>query len=292
MTFFSVLVIATNCIFFRFIRFSLILVNILIQSTAMTTLQLSIPPSLSLLIVAKAKMNYGLCYMGFDASSNTLVRPLYSAVEHKQCWPRDNDFFVGETIIFTVICAYPGQSSLPHSNEDILVNSVETRSYPATFLPTVMYETLSKLSSPTVEAIFGIQNILKDEGRREGVSFVREGTACPSVGIYSCNGENITLYEFTCKGKIKKRFKVTEPSTCKVYDFSITAEDYQQPKSDDSVLLLLGLGRPWVKDGQPEPIRRCYIFVIGMITKPSDSNMSQVDQLSQLINLINLSTSS
>ena len=286
MAFFSVLVIATNCIFFRFIRFSLILVNILIQSTTMTTLQLSIP-SLSLLIVAKAKMNNGLCYMGFDASSNTLVRPLYNAVEHRQCWPRGNDFDVGETI--KVICSYPGQSSLPHSNEDILVNSVETQSYPAPFPPTAMYETLFKLSSPTVGAIFGIQNILKDEGRREGVSFVRAGTACPSVGIYSCKGKNIDFYDYKFNDEIKKRCKVEEPATRNVYDFSITAEDsYQQPKSDDSVLLLLGLGRPWLKPGQLEPIRRCYIFVIGMITKPSDSNMSQVDQLNQLINLINL----
>ena len=239
----------------------------------MTTRQFSIP-SLSLLIVAKARMNYGLCCMGFDANNNTLVRPLYSVEEHS--WPRDNDFFVGDTI--KIIYSYPGQSSLPHRNEDILANSVVTRTYP----PCAMFETLSKLSSPTVGAIFGIQNILKDEGRRKGVSFVREGTACPSVGIYSCKGKYIDLYDTTFNGKIKKRCTVTEPSTCKVYDFSITAEDsYQQPKSDDSVLLLLGLGRPWPKRGQPEPIR-CYIFVIGMITKPSDSNMSQVDQLNQL----------
>ena len=237
----------------------------------MTTLQLSIP-SLSLLIVAKAKMNNGLCYIGFDASSNTLERPLYSAVEHRQCWPRDNDFFVGETI--TVICSFLGQSSLPHSNEDILVNSVVTRSYPDfVFSPSAIFETLFKLSSPTVGAIFGNENILE-------YSYVREGTACRSVGIYCCNGESITLREYLYDGNLKRRCIIEESPM--EYDFPITAEDsYQQPKNDDSVLLLLGLARPWPKR---ETIKRCYILVIGMITKPSGSNISQVNQLDQLIN--------
>ena len=234
--------------------------------------------TLSLLIVAKAKMNYGLCYMGYDAISNKLVRPLYSAEKDKHCWPRGNDFFVGETIKFTVIYAYPVQSSLPHSNEDILVNSVVIRSNPpCVLLPKAMFETLFKFSSPTVGAIFGIQNILED-------SFVNEGTTCPSVGIYSCYGAAIQL----CISPYgKRRCTITEP--LKVYDFPITAEDsYQQPKDDDSVLLLLGLGRPWVKPGQPEPIRRCYILVIGMITKPSDSNMLQIHQLTASLSTANI----
>lgn len=233
--------------------------------------------SLSLLIVAKAKMNHGLCYMGYEESTNKLVRPLYSAEKDKQCWPREDEFFVGESIVFKVICDAPEESLLPHSDVDVLVDSNEIiRIFllePASWSsPVSMFGTLSKLSIHTVGNIFGNENILEDK-------YVKEGTACPSVGIYSCKGETVELFMYVDEnGKQKRRCIIKEPS--KVYDLAVTAEDsYQQPKSDDSVLLLLGLGRPWPKPGQPEKERRCYIFVIGMITKPSDSNEPQVDQL-------------
>ena len=133
-------------------------------------------------------------------------------------------------------------------------------------LPKAMLETLSEFkSSSTVEDTFG-----------NGYStFVKEGTACPSVGIYRCKGEAIKICDVEYDGKWKRRFLIREPS--KVYNISITAESYQQPKSDDSVLLLLGLGRPWRKPDQAEPEKECYIFVIGIITKTSDSDTPKVD---------------
>ncbi len=219
---------------------------------------------LSLLIVAKAKMKGGLCYMGYDNNTNKLIRPLLFSAR-KQCWERGNDFIVGETIIFNVTRRCPVQSSLPHRSDDFLVDRKVSRKNAAGILsPTAMFEALSEFeSSFTVEEIFG----------NEDKTFVKAGTACPSVAIYSCKGQNVTLYtelvEDKKYGGLKQRRRCIIWEPLVEYDLSITAEEsYEQPKGDDNVLLLLGLGRPLEKENE----KRCYIFVIGMFTKPSDSS--------------------
>lgn len=222
---------------------------------------------LSLLIVAKARMNQGSCYMGYDKKTNALVRPLYSAEKNKQCWPRYKVFTVGETVEFEVIQAHPQQSSLdPHRDVDVLVDKEVNRLNPADILsPKRVFETLSELSFPTVGEIFGSEYL---NVNAYGSTSVREGTACPSVGIYRCNGENISFNMDQYNGK--QRCIIKEPSN--KYNLPITAEEsYQQPKRDDSVLLLLGLARPWRKGDEPEEEKKCYILVIGMVKKPPDS---------------------
>lgn len=226
---------------------------------------------LSLLIVAKAKMNQGWCYMGFNKKTNALVRPLYCAEKNKQCWPSYKVFTVGETVEFKVVRALPEQSSLPHRDVDVLVDKEVNRLNPAdSFSPKRVFETLSELSFPTVNEIFGNENN----------TFVREGAACPSVGIYRCNGDNINLsmVQNTYNGKQRRRCIIEEPS--RKYDLSITAEEaYQKPKPNDSVLLLLGLARPWRKGDDPKEEKRCYILVIGMVIKPPDSDTPGADHL-------------
>lgn len=219
---------------------------------------------ISLRIIAKTRMNNGYCYLGFNEATGRILRPILTTETNKCCWPRHFDFQLFESYCFVVIflplrlpgslpCAQHSPDGLdqqpltpyPHAYEDVLVESPEAEYIDEQF----DIEFLVSISKLDVADIFpGMQE-------RKYI-YLNDNTS--SVGILRCKAEHVMRYvdDFD-----KNRCNIVVPSG--IYDFPFTAIEYDDDiHPNDDVLVVLGLARPYDRDGEYLP-PRCYILVVG-----------------------------
>ena len=213
-------------------------------------------------IIAKSRMNDGQCIMAIDRS-NKFYRPIYRTDADTCCWPMWREFKVGYRYKFTIL-RYPDDTAealtpYPHRNEDTLVEKevelveeeVERESGDRR---SDLYDCLYKSAVSNIEDIFE-----EIQGRK----YVDELTECSSFGILRCKERDLRV-ETNEYGK--KRLIISLPDNVK-YDLPLKAYEYDYPGNNNTeALVLLGLGRPYDKEGQYSP-KRCYILVVGILKR-------------------------
>lgn len=216
---------------------------------------------LKLLIVVKARMNDGFCYIGWDMDHHKLVRPVLRQLSCR--WlPKDQELQIGETHLFEVISFEPESSPWPHRAEDVHVK-YRKRCEQAVdnFDEGELYDILMRQSRETVKEVFG--NMDEFNGK-----FFYERTRCPSVGIYRCKRRNLSPIMRFRQGKgTERRCKITEEGRTDVFDFKITAVDDELPAAElnDDVLVVFGLTRY----SNPYASRSaCVIIIVGFVGRP------------------------
>ena len=206
--------------------------------------------TVQLRIIAKTSMNNGFCYIGLY--QNTLVRPIPRTTESECCWPNDHvQFKVGEFHNFQVLDSDPHVAH-PHKVNDVLVKHLGRAESPQDLN---LFGVLRALSHERLMDVFGGIKLIDDR-------YVEEGSMCPSVGIYRCHRENISVRR---NDKGKQRCEITDNGH--VFDFPINAvSGGERIGNDGEVLLVLGMGRPLSGKENYNP-RRCFVLVIGIVSE-------------------------
>lgn len=231
---------------------------------------------LKLLIAAKARNNsgnrVGFCYIGCDMERHKLIRPVLRQSSSRWFPERDKDLKKGELHLFKIVKPELEGISHPHRANDVLVKYNRSCVQPdpaadhSDFIE--LYNILEGQSHETVKNVFG--NLEDFNGQ-----YFLEHTKCPSVGVYRCKKENLEII-ITEKGE--RRCKITEEGTI-VGNYKITAVGDDPPDLDSSedVLVILGLSRPYPGSSRQYEKLRCYIMVVGFVTK--STNPHQHSQL-------------
>jgi hypothetical protein len=251
---------------------------------------LKVDKTITLLIIAKSSWNEGLCYLGYDQSSGKILRPVVSP---NHCTPEDSgimpwgegdDFQVGAYYTFklpkflNIHDATNYSVSLPHRRDDLLVleddvigpmlpwieplEPHESRTY-ATSFKTVspLYRQLRPLAEDNIEDVFGLHFNFCER-------YIKKGTDCPSVGVFRCWKSKLDWCSndkprIMIHGDVpqENRFlPLTAPNAEKYEDFINSGGE------DESVLLILSLGRPFTANFKFAP-PRCYLLVVGLVRK-------------------------
>ncbi|VDI39624.1 Hypothetical predicted protein [Mytilus galloprovincialis] len=214
----------------------------------------STPPTseIVLRIIAKTRMNNGYCYLGFDEGNGRLFRPIISTMAGTCCWPSRRDFYLKKSYRFHVTLN-PDDHNVdfltpyPHCNEDMVVASVVTEEKTAPFTAQVL---LSR-------ANLDINEVFSDIKEKR---YLNETADSPSAGILKCSSKNISRYFNNHYGK--HRYLIRLPSGD--YDLPITGiNTVEIPKVEKEVVVVLGLGRPYNREGSFNPAR-FYILVLGL----------------------------
>ena len=222
--------------------------------------------SLQLVIVASTFMRNGFeCVIGWSIEDMKLIRPVTNVAGNS--WKLET-FTVGCQYEFVIVDSNPSDAIYPHKSEDIIVGATPDLMFstdPLTGVPFVPVNTESQmynmLFGSSVESVYSVfaPGVIY-EGK-----YIIEGTECPSVGILQCNLGDIMMY--------KNPFNKSRCRIFQVFDFPVTAQNrdallnsLNERPANTSVLVLLGLGRPFAGTGDNvyNP-RRCYILVIGVI---------------------------
>lgn len=211
-------------------------------------------PSISeivLRIIAKTRMNNGHCYLGLNEETGKIYRPITTTQPGTCCWHSSRNFSLQKSYRFRVTFNpdHPiGYSftPLPHRFEDMVVESFVSEEDTGQFDP----RCLSNEAKRDVDEIFyGI----------EEKRYLKENTDSPSTGILKCRSENVSIY-FNEWGKIRCSIQMDSGS----YEFPVTGIDMEEnPDESKDLIIVLGLARPYDKDGEFVPAR-CYILVVGL----------------------------
>ena len=213
------------------------------------------PSEIDLDIIGETRMKKGRCVMGLD-KRNRLLRPINRTLPNSCCWSKDKNFKVWNRYRFKVLrhpdATTEAPTPFPHSTEDTVVEE-NTRHMEKADRSSLFNRMLSiAVSKP--EEIFGP---LQDK------KFVNKDTKCCSVGIVKCKERNITVKP-NRYAPAKKRL-VMNLSDQGVCDFSLTGLEYDEPgQNDNTVLVLLGLARPWDRNCIYSPAR-CYVLALNII---------------------------
>lgn len=214
---------------------------------------------LRLLFVAKAKMNDGFCYIGWDMERHELVRPVKRKGTCRWFPTKDRDFKVGEKHLFKIISNKLEGISYPHRTNDVLVKYKRPCNQAANSSDVVeLYDILIGQSHPTVKEVFGNMDGFNGE-------YFLEHTKCPSVGIYKCKREQLKI---TTSDRGERRCEIIEEEVNK-FNFKITAVYDELPDVDlnEDVLVILGLTRPYKGTSYQYKRLRCFIIVVGFVAK-------------------------
>ena len=210
---------------------------------------------IELVIVAVTAMNGGKCLMGLD-QGNEFRRPIYKTEVADCCWPKEKYFKLWNRYKFTKR-SIDAATDLPHSREDTLVqeNVEDLRSR-----SDGLFERMLRIAKSKPEDLFPPLKY------QNGKIFVDEKTDCPSVGVLKSKESNLeikTEYDEERKRK-KSRLIMKFPGqlSCSA---SLTGFGYEKPGgTDNTVLVLLGLARPFDKYGTYDPAR-CYVLALNII---------------------------
>ena len=233
---------------------------------------------MKLMIIAKARMTDGFCYIGWDEDRHKLIRPV---LRQNSCrWlARDKDLKIGENHLFEVRSPELQGISHPHRANDVFVSYREpcdqsTKAVHDSSDVVDLYDILIKLSRQTVKEVFDNPKQFKGE-------YVLEHTKCPSVGVYKCKREKFRIT--TDNNRRERRCEITEDPLV-VYNYKITAVDEELPDVDPSedVLVILGLTRPYRGSSHQFTKFRCYVIVVGFVTRSTSQQQSPQSPLSVL----------
>ena len=207
----------------------------------------------SLLMIVKTRMNGGHCYLGLSLEDNRIYRPIYNEAAGQCCWPKAIPMQVGSFYGFKKTFRNPS-TDYPHKSNDIVV-AEELKE--GSFTQEAMYEHLLPFAKTSVNEIFNDMLTIQDNGK----CYVHEGTKCESFGIVKVKSKSIS-YD-------KPRLNFSD-ATNQTFNLSWTSsEDLDSAKervacgTDNDLLIIVGLGRPWDYDGffqRP----RCYLIAIGL----------------------------
>lgn len=228
---------------------------------------------LKLVVVASTFMSNSFeCVIGWSIKDKKLIRPVTNLEGNS--W-RLGTFTVGCKYQFVIVNSNPGNAIYPHKSEDIIVEKVidglvlGATNVPVQFTESRMYNMLFGSSVESVSSVF-------DPGVICERKYIIKGTECPSVGILRCKVGEIEIYEKTNAANpssTSKRCRIFQGA--ETFDFPVKAQNgdalmtFNSPPAaeyaSNTILVLLGLGRPFAGDGKVFDPPRCYILLIGVI---------------------------
>lgn len=220
---------------------------------------------LRLMIVAKARMSDGFCYIGWDMDRHKLVRPMLRKSSCRWLPAKDKDLNIGEKHLFRVRSPELEGISHPHRVNNIFVSYRKAGDRAAKALDSSdlvdLYDILIEQSHQTVTEVFNNPKQFNGE-------YVLEHSKCPSVGVYKCKRGKLRITtENDSKGA--RRCEITQDAPVQVYNYKITAVDDELPDVDPSedVLVILGLTRPYKGSSHQFTKLRCFVIIVGFVTK-------------------------
>ena len=228
--------------------------------------------NLRLMIVAKARMSDGFCYIGWDIDRHKLVRPVLRKNSCRWLPAKDKDLNIGEKHLFKVRSPELEGISHPHRANDVFVSYRKPCDQAAKALDSDvvnLYDILIEQSHQTVKEVFN--NPTQFNGK-----YVLEHTKCPSVGVYKCKREKLRITtENDSRGD--RRCEITEDAPL-VYNYKITAVDDELPDVDTSedVLVILGLTRPYKGSSHQFTKLRCLVIVVGFVTRSTNAQQQSL----------------
>ena len=222
---------------------------------------------LNLLMIVKTKMPNGYCYIGVEIERGDLVRPILRTGTDMCCWaPTDPQLKVGHEYQFKLLSRYIKEIPFPHRKNDVHVQYLKHFSPPNLNL----FDILVGHSHRSIEEVFRGGNIIERK-------YINVDTSCPSVGIYKCSGECVSLNCSYEAGKTKTRCNVKEGEVTYSFSYTSLADPYDLFNNED-LLLILGLARPFKgSNGDFSPMR-CYILVLGIIPQSTPTNQEASGQ--------------
>ena len=244
---------------------------------------------LSLMIVAKARMSDGFCYIGWDMDRHKLVRPVLRKNSCRWLPAKDNDLNVGEKHLFKVRSPELEGISHPHRANDVFVSYIETCDQRAKALDSSdvvdLYNILLEQSHQTVKEVFNNPKQFNGE-------YVLEHTKCPSVGVYKCKREKLRITTAN-DSRGERRCEITQDAPDQVYNYKITAVDDELPDVDTSedVLVILGLTRPYKGSSHQFTKLRCFVIIVGFVTKSTNAQQQSPVSIHDGQNANNVSVS-
>jgi len=229
------------------------------------------------MIIAKARMSDGFCYIGWDEDRHKLVRPVLRQNSCRWLLEKDKDLNVGEKHLFEVRSLELQGISYPHRANDVFVSyrkpcDQSTKAVHDSSDVVDFHDILIKQGHQTVKEVF--VNPKQFNGK-----YILEHTKCPSVGVYKCKREKLRIT--TGNNGKERRCEITEDV---VYNYKITAVDEGLPDVDPSedVLVILGLTRPYRGSSHQFTKLRCYVIVVGFVTRSTSQQQSPQSLLSVL----------
>lgn len=225
------------------------------------------PEQLNLLMIVKTKMLNGYCFIGVEMEHGDLVRPILRTGTDMCRWaPTDPELKVGQEYQFKLLSRYVEEIPYPHRKNDVHVQYLKHLPPPNLTL----FDILVGHSHRSIEEVFRGGNIIEKK-------YINVDTNCPSVGIYKCSGECVSLNRSYEAGKPKTRCNIKEGEV--TFSFSYTSlADPCDLINDEEVLLILGLTRPFKgSNGDFSPMR-CYILVLGIIPQSTPTNQEATGQ--------------
>ena len=220
---------------------------------------------LRLIIVAKARMSDGFCYIGWDINRHKLVRPVLRKNSCRWLPAKDKDLNIGEKHLFEVRSLKLEGISHPHRVNDIFVSYRKVAKAVDSSDVADVYDILIEQSHHTVTEVFNNPKQFNGE-------YVLEHSKCPSVGVYKCKREKLRITtENDSKGE--RRCEITQDAPVQVYNYKITAVDDELPDVDPSedVLVILGLTRPYKGSSHQFTKLRCFVIIVGFVTKSANA---------------------
>ena len=220
---------------------------------------------LRLIIVAKARMSDGFCYIGWDINRHKLVRPVLRKNSCRWLPAKDKDLNIGEKHLFKVRSLELEGISHPHRVNDIFVSYRKVAKAVDSSDLADLYDILIEQSHHTVTEVFNNPKQFNGE-------YVLEHSKCPSVGVYKCKREKLRITtENDRKGE--RRCEITQDAPVQVYNYKITAVDDELPDVDPSedVLVILGLTRPYKGSSHQFTKLRCFVIIVGFVTKSANA---------------------
>ena len=226
-----------------------------------------IPDHINLLMIAKTKMHNGYCFIGVDMERGDLVRPILRTGTDMCHWtPTDPELKVGQEYQFKLRSRYVEGIPFPHRKNDVHVQYLEHLPPPNLNL----FDILVGRSHRSVEDVFRGGNIIEKK-------YITVNTDCPSVGIYKCNGECLSLDCSYEAGKTKMRCNIKEREVTFSFPYTSLADPCDLINNED-VLLILGLGRPFKGSNRDFSPMRCYILVLAIISQSTLTNQEATGQ--------------
>lgn len=197
-------------------------------------------------IIAKTEMNLGNCYLGIDEITGRIWRPIVNTEPGMCCWSASSNLCPGLSYRFEVISNPGFVTQHPHCNEDMVVTpnvqKVDTMPF--------NIQILMNLAQLDISLLFtGIQEM----------KYLIENQNSRSAGILRCKSTMVHTY-FNDFGQLRCTIQLASGS----YDFPLKAlQNVKIPENNQDVVVVLGLTRPYTKNGTFNPAR-CYILVVGL----------------------------
>ena len=228
-------------------------------------------------ITEVTRMHHGhFCVAGWDIHAGQMVRPLQPSGAHWELRNGQLPFRVGE-----VIHCHPAHrehGSPPHSHEDFLLLKIPGAL--KQFNEKETFDLLQRTVDTSVRKMFG-QHLIDDK-------YIPDGAECRSLGAVCVQRRNVRFIKGYRPGKLRvelydsDRILYDLPVTCEALLHAFSQEQpnskshsghdaanqwLQVTRSDQPVMLRLGLARGWEgSDGTWNP-KRCYLQLNGIICR-------------------------